>query len=96
MSRRSRLDIYFDILQVLDIGINKPTRIMSKANLSWIILQEMFETLILGGFIREENEMGPQRYYLTDKGKNALSYHRKSIEGLVNDKQILMNIAYQR
>ncbi|MFH0748623.1 MAG: DUF4364 family protein [Candidatus Bathyarchaeota archaeon] len=89
MVRRSRLEIYFDILEVIGRGINKPTRIMYRTNLSWVTLKEMFETLINGGFIREEMEKNSQRYYITEKGKNALAYHLKSLDGLIKVQKIL-------
>lgn len=88
MVRRSRLEIYFNILEVIGRGVTKPTRIMYKTNLSWITLQEMFETLINGGFIREEEKGNSKRYYATDKGRNALNYHLKSLDGLVKTRQI--------
>ena len=90
MVRRSRLEIYFDILEVIYKGTTKPTQIMYRTNLSWIVLQEMFETLITGGFIKEEIEKNSQRYYVTEKGENALSYHRKSLEGLVKVEPIFI------
>jgi len=86
MVRRSRLEIYFNILEVISRGVTKPTQIMYKTNLSWITLQEMFETLISGSFVRAEIEKGALRYYITDKGQNALAYHLKSLDGLVNVK----------
>jgi predicted transcriptional regulator len=82
MVRRSRLEIYFDILDVIDRGIDKPTRIMYKANLSWNSLQETFTTLLKGNFIREDIVKNSKRYYITEKGKSALYYHRKSLEDL--------------
>ena len=89
MVRRSRLEIYFDILEVIGRGVNKPTRIMYRTNLSWVTLKEMFDTLINGGFIREEMEKNSQRYYITEKGKNALAYHLKSLDGLIKVQKIL-------
>ena len=89
MVRRSRLEIYFDVLAVIERGTNKPTRIMYKTNLSWTSLHEVFETLINGGFVREEKKKNSKRYYITDKGKRALSYHLKSLEGLVKVRQRL-------
>ena len=83
MVRRSRLEIYFDILKVIDRGTHKPTRIMYKTNLSWTSLNEIFKTLIKGGFIREELRKKSKRYHITDKGKNALYYYLKSLDGLV-------------
>ncbi len=89
MVRRSRLEIYFDILKVIERGIVKPTRIMYKTNLSWGTLQDIFEILIQGGFIQEEIEKNSKKYRVTDKGRNALSYYSKSLDGLVEVRQII-------
>ncbi|MDQ1279159.1 MAG: 45 protein [Thermoproteota archaeon] len=86
MIRRSRLDVYFDVLEVIEKGFVKPTQIMTKNNLSGETLQEMFETLIKGGFITEEIQKNTKRYQVTDKGRNVLSYHLKSLTGLVEAK----------
>jgi predicted transcriptional regulator len=83
MVRRSRLEIYFAILEVIDREIDKPTRIMYKANLSWNSLQDHLTTLLNGEFIREEIVKNGTRYFITEKGKRSLYYHRKSIEGLI-------------
>jgi predicted transcriptional regulator len=83
MVRRSRLEIFFDVLAVIDRGVSKPTRIMYKTNLSWTSLQEVFETLINGGFILEEEHKTAKRYSITDKGQSALSYHLQSLDGLI-------------
>ena len=86
MVRRSRLEIYFEILDVVNKGVEKPTRIMYKTNLSWITLNQMFDTLISGGFISEINTKNAKRYHITEKGQNALSYYRRSLEGLIEIK----------
>jgi len=97
MVRRSRLEIYFDILRVIDNGINKPTQIMYKSNLSWNVLQDILETLSNGDFIKKEMQKKNLRYYITDKGKGALSYHLRSLEGLVKDSmQTTINDLYIR
>jgi len=88
MVRRSRLEIYFDILEVIDRGTSKPTQIMYRANLSWTILQDMFETLTNGGFVIEETNKNSKRYHLTEKGRNALSYHLRSLDGLVKAREV--------
>ena len=72
MVRRSRLEIYFNILDTINRGVTKPTQIMYKTNLTWTVLQEMFDTLLKNNFIREELEKGKERYYVTEKGLNAL------------------------
>lgn len=87
--RRSRLEIHFDILRAIERGIVKPTRIMYKTNLSWYIMQDMFDALIKGGFIQEERKGYSRRYHVTDKGRNALAYYAKSLDGLVKVNQII-------
>ena len=82
MVRRSRFEIYFDVLKEIDNGTDKPTRIMYKTNLSWTSLLSVFDALINSDFIRKEKKNSSKRYYITDKGRNALSYHLKSLEGL--------------
>ena len=82
MVRRSRLEIYFDVLKAIDNGTHKPTRIMYETNLSWISVCNVFDTLINSDFIRSEKWKSSKRYHITEKGRNALSYHLKSLEGL--------------
>ena len=86
MVRRSRLEIYFDLLKVVERGVSKPTRIMYKTNLSWKTLHEILEVLVSKQFIRERRMGNSCRYSITDKGRGALAYHRKSLEGLVANK----------
>ncbi|MDQ1279266.1 MAG: 45 protein [Thermoproteota archaeon] len=91
MSRRSRLEMYYDILMVIEKGVEEPTRIMYKTNLSWEVLQDLFDTLIEGGFIKEEVKInsGKNIYRVTEKGRNSLSYYLKSLDGLVEVNQII-------
>lgn len=88
MVRRSRLEIFFDVLAVIERGVSKPTRIMYKTNLSWTSMHDVFETLIEGGFILEEEVGTLKRYSITEKGQNALAYHLRSLEGLVQVQQL--------
>ncbi len=81
MYKRSRLEIYFDILKVVEKGYAKPTEIIYKAYLSSTILKEALPILLTKGYIREESFKNSKRYRITAKGHNALFYHRKSLEG---------------
>jgi predicted transcriptional regulator len=76
MVKRSRLEIYFDVLEVIDKGTNIPTRIMFYNNLYWTSLLDILETLLNGNFIREEKKKSSKRYYITEKGRNALKISR--------------------
>ena len=88
MGRRSRLDIYFDVLEAIGNGIDVPTRITYETNLSWAVGCSVFDALIKSDFIREEKEMNSLRYYLTEKGRNALSYYLMALEGLIQSEVI--------
>lgn len=83
MVRRSRFDHYCDVLQVIEQGVEKPTRIMYKANLTYKILQDIVATLVLNRFIREEISGEKRRYYITRKGKNALHHDRRNLQKVV-------------
>lgn len=75
MDRRSLLEKYIDVLDVINKGKDKPTRIMCEANLSRTSHHGIFDTLTKNGFIREEKGKTSKRYYITKKGRNAVSYH---------------------
>ena len=83
MVRRSRFDHYCDVLQVIELGVEKPTRIMYKANLTHKILQDIFATLVHNRFIREEISGAKKRYYLTRKGKNVLHQDRQNLQKII-------------
>jgi len=80
MGRRSRLEIYYDVLLVICKGVQKPTRIMYKSNLSWGPLQEILESLLAQGFIQERVSNKSKRYEITPKGINVLEYYGRAKE----------------
>ena len=77
MVRRSLLEIYIDVLEVIDKGIDEPERIMHESGLTWTSHRGVLNTLNNKGFIREEKGTNSNRYYITKKGRNALSYYLK-------------------
>jgi hypothetical protein len=42
--KRSRLEIYLDVLRIVSQGEKKPTHIMYKANLSWVPVNDIITT----------------------------------------------------
>jgi len=78
MSRRSRFEIYVDILTEIDSGTILPTQIMYGANMNWNTLKRALEKLIAQGFIEEQPIYGIKRsnriYKLTERGNNFLNY----------------------
>jgi predicted transcriptional regulator len=83
MVRRSRFDHYCDVLQVIELGVEKPTRIMYKANLTYKMLQDIVTTLIHNRFIREEITGTKKRYYITRKGKNVLHQDHQHLQKVI-------------
>jgi len=89
MPKRSKLQIYFEVLEVVEEGLSKPTQIMYGTNLSWNTLNDVFDVLINSRFLIKEKTKTSKRFYITTKGKKALSYYRKSIEELVTTPQMI-------
>ena len=79
-TKRSRLEIYLDVLKAIKKGTRKPTRIMYKTNLSWKPLMKVLESLTAQGFIVTKNENNHIFYEMTEKGKNILRYFSEAME----------------
>ena len=69
-----------DILSAIKAGVNKPTQIMYKANISWAILQTHLKFLVEKGFISEIEWGSRRRYELTQKGFNILRAYYNILE----------------
>ena len=79
-SRRSKLEIYLDVLNVIKNGTEKPTRIMYEANLSWRLLESTLSSLVDQGLLLEldVSDSGDKRtknvYKITQKGESLIQY----------------------
>jgi len=86
--RRSKLEIYLDVLWIIKGGTDKPTRIMYGANLSWKPLQKILDSMVSQGLITEiasdeessEDKRTTKVYRITQKGENTLKYFSKAKE----------------
>lgn len=78
MIKRSRLEIYLDILRVIKSGVQKPTRIMYSTNLSWNPLQEILTSLITQNLIIMKDDGNRKSYEITEKGRTALKYFNQA------------------
>ena len=76
--RRSKLDIMMTVLGAIRDGVDKPTRIMYTANMSWNSTQKVFGDLLEQDLIFVTEEPGlkraKKRYHITEKGMNVLQY----------------------
>ncbi|TEU09546.1 hypothetical protein E3J20_06145 [Candidatus Bathyarchaeota archaeon] len=82
--RRSQLEIRLNILSAVKDGVDKPTRIMYAANMSWKPVQKILSHLVEQGLLEvrmnTESRQSKRRYALTDKGANVLDYFEKAKE----------------
>jgi len=82
--RRSQLEIRLNILSAVRDGVDKPTRIMYAANMSWKPVQRILSHLVEQGLLEvrmnTESRQSKRLYVLTDKGANVLDYFEKAKE----------------
>lgn len=91
--RRSKLEIYLDVLWAIKSGTAKPTRIMYEANLSWKPLQRILRSMVSQNLVEEidASESRDKRtntlYEITQKGENVVSYFNQA-RGLIELEEI--------
>lgn len=77
-TRRSRLAIILNMLSAVKEGVDKPTRIMYAANLSWTPTLKILGSLVEKELLREIEVLGgrrsKKRYEITEKGVIAIAY----------------------
>ena len=80
VSKRSRLEVYLDVLKTIKKGTVKPTRIMYRTNLSWKPLMQVLDTMVEQQLISVEKEGTHVTYKITEKGTNVLNYFNEAME----------------
>ena len=78
--RRSRLEIYIEVLKAIKNGTEKPTRIMYEANLSWTLLNDILSSLETQDLVEEidvseyRDKRSVRIYRITEKGDALIRY----------------------
>ncbi len=72
MIRRSRLEVFMDIMKVAATGKIRRTHIMYRANLAWTVLKDALQVLEERGILRSENRGREVYISLTDQGFKTL------------------------
>jgi len=80
--KRSRLEIYLDVLKAIQRGTSKPTRIMYRTNLSWKPLIKILNSLVDQDLIVRNEKNGHVVYKIAEKGKNVLEYFSLAMEAI--------------
>jgi predicted transcriptional regulator len=81
-SKRSKLEIYIDVLKTIRKGTYKPTRIMYRTNLSWKPLMKVLGSLADQDLISVRDEGNHKFYEITEKGRNVLQYFSRAMESI--------------
>ncbi len=69
--RRSMVESYCDVFDAIGSGVEKPTHIMYKANLSWNVLDAHIEKPVRKGLVIAERE-NRKKYHFSGKGLKVL------------------------
>ncbi len=71
--RRSKMEMYLDILRAIGSGAEKPTHVMYKANLSWVVMRGFLENLKSQGLVEESVVEGRSSLHLSNRGFELLN-----------------------
>jgi len=74
--RRSRMEIYLDIIQAASLRPLRPTQIMKEANISYNELRGIVETLEEKGLLTTETNLSGKYYQATSDGLRLLDDYR--------------------
>jgi len=85
--KRSRLEMYLDVLETMESGINKPTNIMYKCNLSWVPMQEILNSMIEKNLVAEVEKESKKTYEITQRGRDLLGYLQNMVDVLASRRQ---------
>jgi predicted transcriptional regulator len=84
--RRTRLEMYFDVLMSIKKGNHKMSHIMNEANISWQTMKVILDSLQTLGIIEEVEELSWENrrirthYEFTNKGESMMRYLRDHTE----------------
>jgi len=76
--KRSKLEIYLEVMKAIYRGTEKPTRIMYKTNLSWRPLTNVLKSLQDQGFITGHKKRNHTVYKVTEKRKKRAQILQRS------------------
>jgi predicted transcriptional regulator len=78
--KRSRFEIYIDVLRTIRGGEKVPTRVMYRTNLSWVPLKKILESLNSQNLIEKRESSRRKQYIITEKGRKVLKYFDETLK----------------
>jgi predicted transcriptional regulator len=88
--------MYLDVLEKINAGVNRPTNIMYKCNLSWIPMKEILDSLIDKELIKEIEKNEKRTYEITEKGQDILKYLESVLEAFDGHRRRVIPIQFDR
>ena len=76
LKRRSKMEIYIDVIQAASLQPLRPTHMMKAANISYNELRPVVEVLEEKGLLTEENTLGGKYYQATKEGLKVLQDYK--------------------
>lgn len=76
--KRSKLELYLEVLRAVSRGVSKPTNIMYKCNLSWASSKEILDALVEQSLLSVIDNEGRKIYRITERGRKVLEYFVKA------------------
>ncbi|MBS7606673.1 MAG: archaellum operon transcriptional activator EarA family protein [Candidatus Bathyarchaeia archaeon] len=76
--KRSKMELYLDVLRAISRGVDKPTNIMYKCNLSWANSREILSSLVEQGLITVTENENRRTYRITERGREVLEYFNRA------------------
>jgi len=67
-------------------GFGKPTQIMYKSNISWVVLQAQLNNFVAGGLLQVATYGSRRRYAITGKGVDIVRSYEKVAGEILGEK----------
>jgi len=77
------MEIMCDILEVVSSGMERPTHIIYKANISWRVFNNCLKSLTAKGLVVKENDGKRDIYHVTEQGYKVLNEYKELRAGLL-------------
>ncbi len=90
--RRSRVELYVDILQAIANGRESPAKVVYAANLSYDRVVKCLEFLEEQGLVQQNSETMKRRFKITSKGMDVVRYFGEVQNALFYKNRIVSNV----
>jgi predicted transcriptional regulator len=81
-ARRNHAEVIIDVMRALSDGVDTPTQILYRANISWKTYQTILNALVSKGLAKTESKGKRKRHKLTHKGDSILRKLERAFSAL--------------